>query len=876
MRGIAAVLGLTLTLGLVGCRQQCFLAKEDFFESQHMPAELEKDPYATVSPLIPPIPTPASVDYPARTPRHLTLQEAFAIGLENGSPSSRVGVGQGISDDNMITAAGNAGGSSTSQINGQIDRIRAIALQPALAAAAIEASLARFDATWTTSMNWTNTDNLQQGLTSFQNGQRAQFATSIHKAFAAGGVANVAFLTDYQQLTTPPTGTFSVINPLYTARLNFGFEQPLWQNFGTDINQLLASFPFPEGSASLHQRGSSFFTSHLQGRGIFGTFGQVEGIILARLRFDQQRAEFERQVHALLLQIEVAYWKLYQAYGRLYAFEEMMTLVHRAWRDNVKKFEAGTIGPAEFQPIRGQYEEFRGERFAALGAVLEAERHLRTILGLPVEDCTRLVPITPPVLAPYCPDWCAALTDALTHRPELIIARDNVRAAQLQVVTQYNFLKPDLRFVANITPTGFGTRLDGNGTFFDGTNTERTNNAFRGLSSAHFNDWLIGLTLNVPLGFRAENAALRQSKISLAQSYFLLKDQEEKATRLLAQYYQKISEWYRLIQTRRNERTAYGEAVNARFKAILAGKGTVDLALLEVQRRLVIAQVKEYEAISEYNNSLARFEWAKGTILQHNNVLIAEGALPTCAQVRAVEYERERSKALVLSERPEPMRHPGLLAHGHDLPEVLDLNIGPDHNGVAKIKGKPAPLAGAPKTAPLAGTPKTAPLAGTRSTPGRGPVTESSMPGPPGVPTRPVVVESEVRSLVIPPPPVAESIKTSPVMDPESPESPWRKSATPGLPPAPSRSTSTDSSAPGPLPLPGAEDVRPAAPPPPLPPSGGAESASGIDPVSLRQPAPPPVSPPPPIVPDGGGFSPGPPPLVGPNGVPRTLPPSLR
>src|SRR5207248_1562793 len=63
----------------------------------------------------------------------------------------------------------------------------------------------------------------------------------------------------------------------------------------------------------------------------------------------------------------------------------------------------------------------------------------------------------------------------------------------------------------------------------------------------------------------------------------------------------------------------------------------------------------EYDAIVQYNNALAGFEFAKGTLLQHDNIFISEGALPRCAQVRAVEHERERSKALLLRERNSPM-----------------------------------------------------------------------------------------------------------------------------------------------------------------------------------------------------------------------------
>src|SRR5207249_4669785 len=81
------------------------------------------------------------------------------------------------------------------------------------------------------------------------------------------------------------------------------------------------------------------------------------------------------------------------------------------------------------------------------------------------------------------------------------------------------------------------------------------------------------------------------------------------------------------------------------------------------------ALAQEYQAIAAYNNSLAAFEFAKGTIMKHDSVLIGEGPLPKCALVRAVEHERERTAALVLRERENPVHQGDLsLAHGGPRP----------------------------------------------------------------------------------------------------------------------------------------------------------------------------------------------------------------
>lgn len=608
---------------------------------------IESDYALGNTPLMSPTKSPATVNDPDRPSRHLTLREAIATALENGSVSDLNGNSlNGTVNDFLPTF------STGAAFNSQTDRVKALALNPAIAGANLEASLSRFDAQWVSTMNWSTTDNIQQGLASFTNGNTGQVSTSIIKGLASGGVAAVTFNNNYRQLNGSVP---NAISPLYESRLDFGFEQPLWRDYGSDINQVLARFPSFNGTSAASA--AAAYNSRQNSGNNLGV--GTEGILISRIRIDQQRAEFERRIHNLLINVETAYWRLYQAYGRLVTFEDMEKLAHKAWYINYAKYSAGTIGPKDYNPFLGQYKEFKGERVAAMGNVLEAERNLRGLMGLPGEDGTRLIPVDEPTLAPYQPSWDASVQMALMQKPELAIARENLRAAQFTLVSQKNFLRPDLRFSARYSPVGYGTRLDGNGSLNDGAGIPRTDNAFRSLSQADFNDWNLGLTLSMPLGFRMEHAAVRAARLQLAQSYYLLTDSENRLVRAMQKDYGKISEWYELIQTRNGERDAYAKAVAALAKEVDVGKVTIYI-LLDLQRRLATAQVKQFESIAEYNIALASFEHKKGNILKHNNVMIAEGPLPECAEVRAIEHEQERAKAIVLRQRPSSIQIPSI------------------------------------------------------------------------------------------------------------------------------------------------------------------------------------------------------------------------
>jgi outer membrane protein TolC len=632
MRWKHGFVGLALTIAAVaGCKQQCFLNECDYkhYQDIGLTERLQCDPKASIQPTTVAVPTPSTVLDPERKIRYLSLAEAIAIALEQGR------VGDQDPSGTTLTSLINIG------IPAASDTIRVLSLDPAISATDIEASLAKFDVQWTTAMTWSATDQPVNGLNQFQSGTNAQFQSSLLKPLPTGGVSGITFSTQYQQLSNPPRG-FTLLNPNYTPRLQFQFEQPLLQGFGVEINQLRPTHP------------GSVLTP-------FSTGGRVPGILITRLRFDEQRAEFERRVHLLLRNVETSYWNLYNAYWLLYSREQAYRQAYELWKITRAQFQLGKVAMQDLAQARQQYEAFRAQRISAMGSgtfvpplglgaapgegLLERERTLRNLLGLPVEDGTRLVPIDAPTLTPYRPDWNTAVNEALALRPELVIARNDLKFQQLNLMNVKNLLLPDLRFTSTYALNGIGNTLDGT-----------VDNALRSLASDRFTDWSMGLRLNYVLGYRDAHAQLRVAKLNLARSYAVLQEQETKAQHAVAVDYRHLFEFYELILIQRAQRLAAADQLRARLSQYQSGVSKVLLPeVLEAQRVWADALRSEFDAIVQYNNAIVGFEFSKGTIMQFDNVVIAEGALPHCAQVRAVEHERERSKAIVLRERANPV-----------------------------------------------------------------------------------------------------------------------------------------------------------------------------------------------------------------------------
>lgn len=739
----AGLIGGLLSFGaLAGCQKQVFLDPADLqgaVQHAHL-AKLETQAVDTCrSGLASSGRSPATVLDPTRPARPLTLKEAIAIALEQGTEGSQALTGQA---NNLLPRSSARGGSS------DIDTIAAFALNPAIAEAEIERSLSKFDARWLTQMTWNKIDqptlSLQQ---SFSNGDSATFNTTLAKPLPTGGVAGITFSTQYQSLAQPPANpSFVTLPTSYTPRLQFVFEQPLLQGFGVEINQLLPSHP------------GSFLVPGLRPSGGQGS----EGILVTRIRSIQARADFCRTINNSLLNVERAYWNLYFSYYFLAAQEEGLKRSLDGYLYFRERVRIGSDRPQIEYQYLAEFELFRARVVQARGQVLDAEFNLRGILGMRSDDGTRLVPVDDPTMTPFLPDYTVLADEALQLRPELTIARQEVKARQLDLILQRNLRRPDLRFLANYDISGLGATLEGNGP---------NQNALRSLVDNNFNSWQLGFRLDMPIGFRDANALTRQAQLNLWRSYYQLNDAERKTLEFLTEQYRAVLQTYEVIKARRAQRVALERFVELENRRREAGAFTGDeiANIIRSQRDLADAIAEEFRAIADYNNALAGLEYAKGTIQQYNNVTVAEGPLPPMVQKKAADHFREREAALKVREHPADMPLPALCdwqpTPNIDSPIDGNLPATPPGSGGPAVPmaqplyspgtGVPAPAAPPapaptpmPNTAPMPQTPETtAPPRTAAGTPAPVAWTPS---GPPAQPTAPGATFTPIGTVQLP------------------------------------------------------------------------------------------------------------------------------
>ena len=615
---------------LNGCERQVFVDKGDY------EAALATGPLAKLStqphgPILPPAVTgtdPATVLDPSRPARNVTLKEVMAITLEQGNVGSP-SVNQPGNASDTFSAFTGRGSTGT-------DNLAAFAMDPAIAGAEIERSLSKFDARWVSSMTWQKIDQpFAVGFQSFlQNSDQAVLSSTLAKPLPTGGTAGITFNMNYNNLTNPPppNSQFAALPTSYQPQVQFSFEQPLLQAFGVEINQLLPNHP------------GSVLIPGLRPSGGQGT----EGILVTRLRLGQQRSEFDRQLNLSLLNAEAAYWNLYSAYYNLYAQEEALKQSQFAYLIFRDRADAGITRRQFAIQAKAQVELFRGQVLTARGQVLLSERQLRGIMGLRSDDGTRLVPADEPTLVEYQPNYYDLANESMQFRPELLIARQELKAQQLNLVLQRNQRQPDLRLVSQYDVQGIGSRLDG----------RPDQNALGSLTDNRFNSWTLGLRLDIPLGFRDANALVRQAELSMRKSYYYLIDSERKTLENLTEQYRQVVQAYELVQYRRAQREDLQEYIALDRQVLETGALNKDeyvgfiSNLIQVQRDLANATASEFQAVAQYNIALAGLEYAKGTIQQYNNLTVADGPVPAWVEKKAVDHFKAREAALNLVERP--------------------------------------------------------------------------------------------------------------------------------------------------------------------------------------------------------------------------------
>ncbi|MEQ8847755.1 TolC family protein [Botrimarina sp.] len=390
--------------------------------------------------------------------------------------------------------------------------------------------------------------------------------------------------------------------------------------------------------------------------------GAFNGVLLARTRTDIGLAEFEAAVRDLVANVENAYWDLYFAYrdldakkrARDYALETYQAIAANKQsgrpegvEENLGQaleqywnFQAAVIDAQAGRTADGTRtgNGIGGGVGAAPVGVRLAERRLRLILGMPINGGSMLRPADEPVVAPVVLDWPVLVQDAMIARPELRRQRWRIKQLELELIASRNFLLPRLDVVGRYRWRGFGEDLISQ-------SDQRFASAYGNLSGGDYQEWLLGVELEAPIGFRFAHTAVRNAEHSLARARAILDEQQRDVVFGLTNATADLQRAFAVSQAQYNRFQAARRQIEALQRAEEAGRTTIDL-VLDAQRQALDTEIAYHLATIDYALSMRNVYYETGTLLEYNNIRLAEGRSPVGAYDDALELAARRTRPI--------------------------------------------------------------------------------------------------------------------------------------------------------------------------------------------------------------------------------------
>jgi hypothetical protein len=285
-------------------------------------------------------------------------------------------------------------------------------------------------------------------------------------------------------------------------------------------------------------------------------------------------------------------------------------------------------------------DRIRTTTFRGTGGIHAAERRLRLLLGVPINDRRLIRPTGEPLVAKVVFNWHEVLPEALTRRAELRRQKWQIQRDELRVLASRNFLLPRVDAVGRYRFRGLGHDL------INPTRQGMFDNAFQDLTSGDYQEWQLGLEVSVPIGYRKAHSAIRHAELSLARDRAILEQQEKDIVHDLIAAIAEIDRAYLTSQTNYNRRLAAQDQLNV-LESNYVGADQRDKTrlldrLMDAQRRLTDAEAKYYRSLIEYTLAVKNVHFQKGSLLVYNQVYLSEGPWPGAAYSDAMERDSNR------------------------------------------------------------------------------------------------------------------------------------------------------------------------------------------------------------------------------------------
>ncbi len=466
-------------------------------------------------------------------------------------------------------------------------------LNPRFSAISVSQSREKYLPQFTLSLNKRNTNSASYSWLDASNQVETQFQfyTAQYTQFVPTGASFTVSLENNKNNTNR---RFQTINPRYGSTLTFDFVQPLLRNFG-------------------------FKTSNRE-------------IIIAQHNQEISETRFKTVLLETIYTVEAAYWNLVYSIENLKAREQSLKLARDLLERNKRSVEIGRMALIDIQSAVAEVATREADILEADALVQNNEDLLKTIINLNSEiskDEIRITPIDKPDIKEKPLTLEQALELARQHRPDLQEILIDIESRGIDLSYAKNQLLPDLNLQASYWSPGIsGTQIlyeDNNPTTgaIIGTLPGGSSNALKDALNFKYQNWTVGLSLDIPLNTVFSRNQVALAKINLDQSKLQLKNLEQQILLEIKTAIRTVETNLKRVKAYRIARELTEKKLETEEEKLRLGNSTnYDVFLF--QRDLSDALSSELQAIIDYNLSLTYRSRVLGVSLEENNIKISD------------------------------------------------------------------------------------------------------------------------------------------------------------------------------------------------------------------------------------------------------------
>ncbi len=380
-------------------------------------------------------------------------------------------------------------------------------------------------------------------------------------------------------------------NPSINASLSLTITQPLIKNRGSYVNRL----PVMVASSRLRKTEFDFRTSLLQ----------------------------------LVSLAENAYWDVILARENLRVAESARDLAEQALKRSQRELELGALSPLDIYNPQQQFASSKIGVSQAQYFLKETEDALRRQIGADLDPQIRTLPleltetVSPDVQAPAI-DTEKEVAKALSMRPDLKSARQDLDIDNLGIRTARNELLPDLEFTAGYTTQGLG------GIFYPTTTDPGLpppvavpgglGDALSQMFGFGYPVYFAGLTLRLPVRNRAASADMADALVSKKRDSLNVRSVEQQVRLDVLTAVNQVEssrDAMRLSVVARDFSKKYLEAEQKKYEL---GNSTV-FFVLQAQGALVSAESSVVQNAVSYRRNLMNLLRRTGDLLEERGIM---------------------------------------------------------------------------------------------------------------------------------------------------------------------------------------------------------------------------------------------------------------